>query len=76
MTEKAIVNVSDVVSESVTVKARDLRIGDTLFDVYGGKHTVRSVRHLKNDYVSVKRDDLGFRERFNSGQDVTIIRHL
>lgn len=64
------VDIVDVVPKARKIPARELKVGDALFDVYGGQHPIVSVQIRKN--VSTKRDD-GWRDLFDPDDMVTVV---
>ena len=75
MSDKAIVNISDVEPSTISVKAHQLREGDYVFDAFGGKHRLRRpARRLKNGQVSIQREDASYTEHYDAEDDFTIFR--
>jgi hypothetical protein len=69
---EAIVNITDVEPTSERVLAETVKAGDTIFDVFGGKHTVRRVRvfkHVVHLFRSGRQPS-----SFEVGSTITVIR--
>jgi len=43
-----LVDITDVVVGATRIRGRDLQIGDTVFDVFGGEHTIWKVVRFKS----------------------------
>lgn len=54
------------------VEARTLRVGDSLFDAYGGTHELVEV-HRSRGWVDTVRED-GWEDRFHGHDILTVLR--
>jgi hypothetical protein len=70
MTEP-IVSITDVFPEAVKATADTIKVGDTVFDVFGGKHKVAKVRRYKHVTVCVRSDGDTF--SVPAGSTITVI---
>lgn len=73
MMDEATIALLDAFPNAVRVKARDVRVGDSVFDTFGGLHVIDRVKHHKH-HVSIKRADCGYADRFGSEYTITIVR--
>jgi hypothetical protein len=65
-------SITDVFPEAVRIKGADLRVGDTVFDTFGGKHVLTKVRHYKHVAHIVRVD--GGTSNVNRADTITVIR--
>jgi hypothetical protein len=68
----AVVDIVDVCTGAVKVQASDVRPGDSVFDAFGGRHTVRKVTNTGLE-VRIKRED-GWMSRHTPDGTITIVR--
>jgi hypothetical protein len=57
---EATVNITDAVHEAVRVMRYRLEVGDTVFDVWGGQHTIAKVQHFKFKTTLTREDGSKF----------------
>lgn len=73
MSDKPIVNISDVMAGTTTVKARDLKKGYLVFNAFGNvSPLVRDARLLKSGDVSFQREGY-WTEYADADDDFTVI---
>ncbi|HTF53684.1 MAG TPA: hypothetical protein VK735_40080 [Pseudonocardia sp.] len=73
MDEQVTVDITDTNPKATRIPATDVKVGDRVFDVYGGTHRIVSVRPLKDGGASLRREDAEYPERFALGEKITII---
>lgn len=69
---EATVDITDVFAKAVKVKASEIKVGDFVFDTFGGTHEVTRIRELK-DVRKIIRDD-GMPCWWEPSKTVTIVR--
>jgi hypothetical protein len=69
-----VVDIVDVVPEAVRTTAAELKVGDKVFDAFGGTHELKRVRTLVDGTISTKRDDHSHFEHWDPTDTITIIR--
>lgn len=73
MSDKAIVDIADVVPGTTSVKASELKKGYLVFDAFGGTYPLaRDARALKSGLVSFQRDGC-YTEYAEPDEDFTVI---
>lgn len=72
--QPVLVDISAVVPGTIQIKAKDLRVGDKVFDLFGGTHELAMVRTLKSGVVSTRRDDQRYTEHWFPEDTITILR--
>lgn len=75
---EAAVNIADVVAGAVRVEAHEVRVGDYLFDAFGGTHRVVDRRIYQGrkgsaGRVRLVRDD-GWADTLDRHESITILR--
>ena len=75
MTEWAIIDITEVHQDAVKVEASSVEPGDLVFDIFGGRHPVATVRPLKGGIIKIVRAD-GFPSWLNDDDLITIVRRL
>lgn len=66
----AMVDITSVHIDALRVSFDQVRAGDWVFDAWGGRHKLASVRILKDGTLSIKRDDYPHREHFGTDEGV------
>jgi uncharacterized UPF0160 family protein len=72
MSDDATVYITDVFPDAEVVKASTLRVGDTVFDVWGGRYTLAEVYHHHPRVHTVRSD--GWPNVWLSDETLTVIR--
>ncbi len=68
------VDITDVVAAAVKVQASELKVGDSLFDAFGGTHEIVDIRRRKNSqWIDTHRHD-GYVDRWARTDTVTVLR--
>jgi len=68
------VEITDAHQDAVKISAADLRPTDLVFDVFGGRHAIQSLRHGKRTVSFVREDQPETRDRFLNDDTITVIR--
>lgn len=67
-----IVSITEAHPEATKLFARELRVGDRVFDVYGGTHALTHVRHYV--HVTRTRRDDGPADTWDQDDILTVLR--
>lgn len=69
---EATVNITDAVHHAVRVERKQIRVGDIVFDTYGGQHKIVKVRHFKHTTTAVRDDGPSF--SLVGRETITVVR--
>lgn len=64
---------ADVFADAERVNVTDVKVGDSLFDVYGGRHAVTKVV-VSAQFTRIHRDDQSRPDVFTNSETITIVR--